>query len=87
MTRLHPEASRVEVEWVDSVLYDGWRERKDVVQSRRKDVRCVSVGLLLADDKHGITLASSAHGTEVAGAVHIPRAVITRVRRIWRAQP
>lgn len=80
--RRHPEAHRVEVEWVDSSHRSGWQEHRDVLQGRREAVRCLSVGLLLANDKYGITLASSSHGSEVAGTLIIPKGAIMKVRRL-----
>lgn len=88
--RRHPEAHRVEVEWVDSSYHSGspgWQSHSEVLAARRRVVRCLSVGLLIADDKHGVTIASSAHGNELAGTMSIPRGAVTKVRHIWRAKP
>jgi hypothetical protein len=86
--RRHPEAHRVEVEWVDSSYHTaraGWQAHDEVIAERRRVVRCLSVGLLIADDKHGVTLASSAHGNDLAGTMSIPRGAITKVRILWKA--
>lgn len=83
--RRHPKAYRVEVEWNDSTIpHAGWMAHSDVVAPsyRKRMVRCLSVGLVLADDKHGIALASSAHASEVAGVTIIPRGQVTKVRRL-----
>lgn len=80
--RRHPEAARVEVEWVDSSHHSGWRQHDEIMRNRRKSMRCLSVGLQIAKDKHGITLASSAHGSELAGTMSIPKGAIKRVRRL-----
>jgi hypothetical protein len=82
MSRPHSEAHRIEVEWVDSSLNGEWRQHREVMRTRRKAVRCLSVGLLIAKDKHGITLASSAHGNELAGTMSIPKGAIRKVRRL-----
>lgn len=83
--RPHPEAHRVEVEWNDSTIPPGgWLPHADVLAKdyRRRQVRCLSVGLLIADDKHGIALASSVHGRDVAGVTIIPRGQIRKTRRL-----
>jgi hypothetical protein len=83
MSRMHPEAHRVEVEWEDSTLLpDGWMAHREVMQRRKRAVRCLSVGLLIADDKLGVTLASSAHGNDLAGVTVIPRSQVRRTRRL-----
>lgn len=83
--RPHPEAHRVEVEWNDSTIpHEGWVKHASVVATsyRKRMVRCLSVGLLLADDEHGVALASSAHRGDVAGVTIIPRGQITKMRRL-----
>lgn len=83
--RPHPEAHRVEVEWADSTIpHEGWIRHADVMNPRyrNKMVRCLSVGLLLADDKHGVALASSAHRADVAGVTIIPRGQVLKLRRL-----
>lgn len=83
--RPHPEAHRVEVEWNDSTIpHEGWMRHADVMAPayRKRMVRCLSVGLLLADDKHGIALASSSHRADVAGVTIIPRGQVVRMRRL-----
>lgn len=75
----------MEVEWVDSTIpCEGWMRHADVMAPayRNRVVRCLSVGLLLADDKHGIALASSAHRSDVAGVTIIPRAAVKKMRRL-----
>lgn len=83
--RPHPEADRVEVEWLDSTHHSGWRKHAEVLETRRTDIVCLSVGLLIANDKVGVTLAGSAHGDEIAGTMTIPRGSVKKVRRLWRA--
>ena len=83
--RPHPEAHRVEVQWDDSTIpAGGWLRHAEVTAKsyRRLHVRCLSVGLLIADDKHGIALASSVHGHDVAGVTIIPRGQVRKVRRL-----
>lgn len=83
--RPHPEAHRVEVEWDDSSHHSaGWRSHSEILAERKRVVRCLSVGLLIADDKHGVTLASSAHGQDLAGTMSIPRGCIRKVRPLWK---
>jgi hypothetical protein len=76
---------RVEVDWLDSTIpHDGWMKRKDVIAPayRLDQTLCLSVGLLIADDKHGVVLASSAHGSDIAGVTIIPRGQVRKVRRL-----
>lgn len=86
MKRFQPKAYRVEVEWDDSTIpHAGWMRHADVVAPsyRKRQARCLSVGLVLADDKYGIALASSAHASDVAGVTIIPRGQVRRVRRLF----
>lgn len=70
------------VEWSDSSQHGSWQSASDAVADRTKKVRCYSVGILLANDEHGMVVASSAHGTEVSGVMTIPRAAILRAKRL-----
>ena len=82
------KAWRVEVEWSDSTIpHAGWMRYDSVVDPayRKAIVRCVSVGILIADDEAGVALAASVHGSEVAGVTIIPRGQILKVRRLSRA--
>jgi hypothetical protein len=73
----------VEVTWEDSLLFTGgWESHADVMRQVRR-ISQRSVGYVLRDDKHGIVLAASlSQGGNVFGAHVIPRAQITKVRRI-----
>jgi hypothetical protein len=75
-------AWRMEVRWRDAKMDNGgWEPIRDHMRGRRGEP-CCSVGLLLADDKTGITLASSVHGDKAAGVVHIPAGMIVSRRRL-----
>jgi len=77
---------RAEVEWEDSVvLHEGWQPIADIL-ARRRSVRCLSVGFVLADDRRGIALAASVHGSEAVGVTMIPRRAVVRRRRLVRSQ-
>lgn len=83
--RQYPAAHRAEVEWLDSTIpHAGWMKHADVVDPayRRSQIRCLSVGLLIANDKHGVVLASAVHGREIAGVIIIPRGQVRKVRRL-----
>ncbi len=85
MKRAQPKAYRVEVDWLDSTIpHAGWMRHREVVDPsyRLRQVRCLSVGLLIADDRHGVVLASSAHGPDIAGVTIIPRGQVKKVRRL-----
>ncbi len=73
---------RLEVTWRDSTLDNGgWVTVKRHLRSRWGDpIR--SVGIVLRDDKEGITLAASVHGDEAAGVVHIPAGMIVKRKRL-----
>lgn len=76
---------RLEVEWEDStVLHNGWRPIAEIVarRNRRRAVRCVSIGFVLADDRRGIVLAASVHDSEAVGVTIIPRGAIRKRRRL-----
>lgn len=70
------------IEWQDSTLGNRWITTREAVTERDEVTRCYSVGLLLANDKHGMLIASSAHGGEVTGVLTIPRGAILRAKRI-----
>jgi hypothetical protein len=59
----------------------GWESVKDHLSDRWGD-DIQSVGVVLRDDKQGITLASSVHGDKAAGVVHIPAGCILKRRRL-----
>jgi hypothetical protein len=80
----HPKKRhwRAEVEWEDStILHEGWQEIAAVLK-RRHAVRCLSVGIVIADDERGIALAASVHGSGVAGVTMIPRRAIVKRKRL-----
>lgn len=73
----------VRVTWEDSTIpAAGWLDRGSVVDRkyRKAKVRCDTYGVVIADDKFGMTLASTFHGGQVAGVVIIPRRQIVRVK-------
>jgi hypothetical protein len=73
---------RVEVWWDDcTLLAPGWTPLARIAEVRRKAVKCRSVGFVVRDDKHGITLAQNVHANDVAGVVHIPRGQIRKIKR------
>ena len=83
----HPKRRhwRLEVEWEDStLLHDGWEKIGDIIARRdsRKPTRCLSVGVVLADDNRGVVLAASVHGNEAAGVTIIPRSAVRKRRRL-----
>jgi hypothetical protein len=72
----------MEVRWRDSTLANGgWEPIRSHLRSRR-GFPCYSVGIVLADDKTGITLASSIHNDMAAGVVHIPAGLVLRRKRL-----
>ena len=82
VSRARRKVWRLEVEWEDSVvLHDGWEEVADILK-RRKTTRCLSAGLVLADDDKGVVLASSVHGSEAVGVTIIPRSAVRKRRRL-----
>lgn len=82
MSRVTRKHWRLEVDWDDSTYaLPGWHPIDEVVGDRSL-TRCVSVGFVLADDKHGIVLAGSVHGNEAAGVMRIPKGAIRHRRRL-----
>lgn len=82
MSRIRKGHWRMEVEWRDSQLFlGGWEPIHDVL-GRRENVRCHSVGFVLADDKRGIVLAASVNGANATGVIAIPASQIVRRRRL-----
>ena len=78
---------RVEVEWLDSVSWSGWRSRKSAVEKANVDeLRHRSCGYVIADNEDGLMLALSLSNTEVddypgvADVQMIPRACISKVK-------
>jgi hypothetical protein len=78
MARLVP----VQVDWLDSSSHDGWQTMAEAKAHHRNKMHCRSVGLLVADNEHGITITHSIHQQNVAGTMHIPRGAVTKVRRL-----
>jgi hypothetical protein len=73
---------RVEVEWSDSQLIGGsWEPIPDLLR-RRKNVRCHSVGYVLAEDRRGIVLAASVNAGNATGVTIIPASQIVKRRRL-----
>jgi hypothetical protein len=78
--RSHPR--RTEIVWRDSTLDNGgWSPVKQHLRARWGE-EIHSVGIVLLDDKEGITLAASVHGDEAAGVVHIPSGMILKRKRL-----
>jgi hypothetical protein len=73
---------RLEVEWADSQVIGGSWEPVRAILKRRKDVRCYSVGFVLADDERGIVLAASVNGANATGITVIPAAQVVKRRRL-----
>lgn len=78
----HAKTRRMEVLWEDSsYISEGWRDVDSLLGDRDR-VRCLSAGLVLADDQRGVVLASSVHGHEAAGVMMIPKSAIVRKKRL-----
>lgn len=72
----------VEVEWEDSSLQHGWKDRNTLTQ---QPAQCVTRGLVERDDERGMLIifqtadyGGGEHGFE--GSSFIPRSAI---RRVW----
>lgn len=72
----------VVVDWLDSSSHDGWQTMDEAQAHHRNKMHCRSVGLLIADNRHGVTVAHSVHQENVAGTMHIPRGAILKMRRL-----
>lgn len=71
------------VQWEDSVgVEGGWSRLDEAMEGRRSSTRCYSAGIILADDKKGISIATSVHLRNVNGVMHIPRSAIRKRRRL-----
>ena len=71
------------VEWVDSVSpsESAWQDREQV-EELSTQLSCTSVGLLIWEDKRSLTLAGSWYGDQYHGVMVIPKAAITKRRKI-----
>ena len=80
----------VEVEWLDSQSWSGWHPHAQVVHehSDESDKMCRSVGYLIVDDEHGVTLAQSQTGPRADDGKHprswgdtifVPRSQVKRM--------
>lgn len=76
-----PLRTIVEVDWTDSSSVGRWKSREEYLAY--DPLMCRSVGYLLVKDKRKVTLLQSLaeHG-DMADATVIPRACITRMRRL-----
>mgnify|MGYP000676822312 CR=1 FL=1 len=72
------------VEWVDSAKFSTrvWNDAEDV--SKAKLAVCRSVGYVIHEDKESITIAAHAgyDFRDVSGDMKIPKAAITKRRRV-----
>lgn len=80
---------RVEVEWLDSVSWSGWRSRSESTAKAKVDeLRHRSCGYVLADNEAGLMLAltvsdyESDDDPQVADVQMIPRAVVGKVKEL-----
>lgn len=79
----------VNVEWVDSIGISGWRSLKSIVDdSPYEDLLHESVGFLVHEDEHSITLTCSRSADksslgQVDSAIRIPKVSIKK-RRVIR---
>lgn len=71
------------VEWVDSTSNGAWQHRREAVRKAGCS-RCCTVGMVLSASADSLTLLQSVSlGTdEVDATFSIPRAAITRIRRL-----
>lgn len=67
----------VEVDWVDSVRLDGWRDNAPVGNMKVK-----SFGLVIAEEKESITITTSIFEKMCMSPLQIPRKAITKIRVI-----
>lgn len=72
----------VEVLWVDSSMEGGrvWHCMENLKAS--KLVAVCSVGFLIHEDKHSLTIAAHVGGSDAAGAMKIPKGAVVRRRSI-----
>ena len=81
---------RVEVEWLDSVSWSGWRARAErEAKATVDEQRHRSVGYVLADNEHGLMLArdlsdwpEDGEPQACADVLLIPRAVVVKVKEL-----
>lgn len=73
---------RVEVEWEDSMSTSGWAPT-DKHNELSQDLRCISIGYVIADTKDRVILAQSqsTHGS-AADTISIPRSAVRRVSKV-----
>jgi hypothetical protein len=79
----------VEVEWLDSVSWSGWRPLAEATaRATVEEQRHVSLGYLLLDNDAGLMIAQSLsdypeEGSTMVGEVlMIPRAVVVSMRKL-----
>ena len=70
----------VEVEWVDSTTWGGWKRENEYLKDAGPG-RCSSVGYLLKSDKQAVTLVQNldVSNGNVSDAVSIPRSVVRKI--------
>lgn len=78
----------VKVEWLDSVGRTGWRNRQVILDdSPYEDLLHESVGFLVHEDEHSITLTHSRSAAKSAldsvdDVIRIPKVAITKRREV-----
>lgn len=67
------------VEWEDSAHYGtkGWIDKDDAeAYAKKPPIRCQSVGFLIGDKKHSVTLAESIAPSQAGEVINIPKTAI-----------
>lgn len=73
----------VEIRWGDAWGAPGWKHARDIDNTPMK---CVTVGYLIKQDKHGITTAASLDESSDPGMVSFrPHGMITSVKVLKKA--
>jgi hypothetical protein len=74
------------VSWVDSCSNSGWQRFNDAPKGFWQPSRCETVGFLIHDSKHAITLALSRGADEFSSdfseTMTIPRVAITKIKKL-----
>lgn len=74
------EGSIVEVTWVDSASYSPWLKKEEALKWAEEECFCYTVGYVLSQNSHSLTLTQARGTSNVGGLWAIPNVCVRKVR-------
>jgi cell wall assembly regulator SMI1 len=78
----------VEVHWVDSITYGGWRDEDMTREDMETPLpKIVTAGYLVHDGKEAVTISHSVGNNNVCDIIRIPKVAISKTTVLRKVKP